>query len=482
MRSKTSSALIVAALIAACLAVFSGVATHEFVGLDDDVYVTENASVRAGLSWAGLRWAATSFHEYHWHPLTWISHMADVQMYGLDAGRHLMGNLGLHAAASVLLFLALHGMTGRRWPRAIVAALFAVHPLHVESVAWVAERKDALSGFFFMLTLCLSPRYVREPGSTARLAAVTAAYAFGLLAKPMLVTLPFVLLLLDHWPLRRLQRGALVEKWSLFVLTAASAVVTFLAMTSHGSAKTLVRQPLDLRLGNAVVSYAGYLKKTLWPFDLCAFYPFHAVSTISVLASLFVMVLLTAGAYALRRGHPWLLVGWLWYCGMLVPVIGLIQIGDYAMADRYTYLPLVGIFLAVVWEIADLVDRKPAWRPLAAAGAAVVLIGSAWLARVQVGFWRNSAAVYERALAVTQDNAYIESSLGSLLTTQGQFDAAIPHLTNAVRLDPSSAHARIDLGRALDRKGNRMQALATYDEAAKLIRPDDRRNFFYLGV
>jgi tetratricopeptide (TPR) repeat protein len=493
MRSKRSpaptggvnrrlDALIVAALIAACLAVFSGVTTHEFVALDDDVYVTENPMVKAGLSGEGLRWAATTFHEYHWHPLTWVSHMADVQMYGPNASRHLLGNLGLHTAASILLFLALCGMTGRLWPSAIVAALFAVHPLHVESVAWVAERKDVLSGFFFMLTLWLYARYVRRPDQRARLAAVIAAYVLGLLAKPMLVTLPFVLVLLDYWPLNRLQRGTIIEKWALFVLSAASAVVTYLAMTSHGATKTLVRYPADVRLGNAVMSYAGYLKKALWPFDLCAFYPFHAVAPSWVLASLVLMLLLTAAAYALRRGHPWLLVGWLWYCGMLVPVIGLVQVGGYAMADRYTYLPMVGIFLAVVWEIAGLVDQRVAWRRVAAVGATLLLLGFAWVARLQVGFWQDSVTLYERALAVTTDNGYIEASLGSLLAGQGKFDEALPHIKNAVRLDPSSAHARIDLGRALDKLGNRKDALAAYDEAARLIHTDDATNYFYLGV
>jgi tetratricopeptide (TPR) repeat protein len=475
-------ALIVAALIVACLAVFSGVTTHEFVALDDDVYVSENPMVKAGLSGEGLRWAATTFHEHHWHPLTWVSHMADVQLYGLNAGRHLLGNLGLHTASSVLLFLAFCGMTGRRWPSAIVAALFAVHPLHVESVAWVAERKDVLSGFFFMLTLWLYARYVRQPDSRARLAAVIAAYALGLLAKPMLVTLPFVLLLLDYWPLNRLGRGAILEKWALFVLSAASAVVTYLAMTSNDAARTLVRYPADVRLGNAVMSYAGYLKKALWPFDLCAFYPFHAVAPSWVFASLVLMLLLTAAAYAWRRGHPWLLAGWLWYCGMLVPVIGLVQVGGYALADRYTYLPMVGIFFAIVWEIAGLVDQRVAWRRAAAVGAALLLLGFAWVARLQVGFWRNSVALYERALAVTTDNAYIEASLGSLLAGQGKFDEALPHIKNAVRLDPSSAHTRIDLGRALEMKGDRAAAMTTYKEAAKLIGPDDAQNYFYLGV
>jgi Flp pilus assembly protein TadD len=480
--NRSLDALIVAGLIAACLAVFSDVTTHEFISLDDDVYVTDNPMVNAGLSGEGLRWAATTFHEYHWHPLTWVSHMADVQLYGLNAGRHLLGNLALHTASSVLLFLALFGMTGRRWPSTIVAALFAVHPLHVESVAWVAERKDVLSGFFFMLTLWLYARYVRRPDSRARIAAVIAAYALGLLAKPMLVTLPFVLLLLDYWPLNRLERGAIIEKWALFVLTAGSAVVTYLAMTSHGTAKNLVRYPADVRLGNAVVSYAGYLKKALWPFDLCAFYPFHAVAKGWVLASLALLLLLTAAAYALRRGHPWLLVGWLWYFGMLVPVIGLVQVGGYAMADRYTYLPMVGIFLAVVWEITALLDRRASWRWAAAVGAASLLLGFAWVARLQVGFWRNSVALYERALAVTTDNPFIESSLGSLLSNRGQFDQALPHLANAVRLDPSSAHVRIDLGRALDKQGKRKDALEVYDEAARLIQTDDAANYFYLGV
>ena len=475
-------ALIVAALIAGCLFVFSSVATHEFVALDDDVYVSENPMVKAGLSWDGLKWAATTFHEHHWHPLTWVSHMADVEIHGLNAGRHLLSNLGLHTAASVLLFLALSGMTGRRVPAGIVAALFAVHPLHVESVAWVAERKDALSGSFFMLTLWLYSRYVRQPGSHLRLAAVVAAFLFGLLAKPMLVTLPFVLLLVDFWPLNRLGRRAVIEKSALFVLSAASAVVTFLAMTSPDAVRTLARYPADVRLGNAVVSYAGYLRNAVWPFELAAFYPFHAVASGWIMASLALILALTAAAVVLRREHPWLLVGWLWYVGMLVPVIGLVQVGGYAMADRYTYLPMVGIFLAAVWEIDALVGPRVAWRRVAAVGAAVLLIGLAWVARRHVDFWRNSVALYERALAVTTDNAFIESSLGSLLSAQGQSDAAIPHLQNAVRIDPSSARARIDLGRALEKKGDRIAAMNAFNEATKLLSPDDVGTVFYLGA
>jgi len=231
-----------------------------------------------------------------------------------------------------------------------------------------------------------------------------------------------------------------------------------------------------------VVSYAGYLRKALWPSDLGAYYPFHAAPAAWVLGSLALMLLLTVGAIALRRAHPWLLVGWLWFGGMLVPVIGLIQVGDQAMADRYTYLPLVGIFLAVVWELAGLLDRRVAWRPAAAVGTALLLAAFASVAHGQVAFWRNSVAVYERALAVTTDNPYIESSLGSLLTNRGQFDQALPHLSNAARLDPSSARARIDLGRALDKQGDRKGALAVYDEAARLIHPDDATNYFYLGV
>ena len=327
-------------------------------------YVFQNPPVRRGLSWAGLVWAATTFHAANWHPLTWLSHMLDCQLFGLNARAHHLTSLLLHGANTVGLFVVWRRLTGATWRPALVAALFALHPLHVESVAWMAERKDVLSTWFGILTLGAYARYVESP-RLSRYLWVVALFALALLAKPMLVTLPFVLLLLDYWPLRRAVgwRGLVLEKVPLLVLSLAACVMTFLAQIAGGTVASLERVPLAARLSNALLAYVAYLRKAVWPVDLAIYYP-HSGRDVPLwqpLAAGVLLLAVTVLAVALRRRRPALLVGWLWYLGMLVPVIGLVQVGTQSMADRYSYLPLVGVFVALAWRC---------WRPLPAGAGA----------------------------------------------------------------------------------------------------------------
>jgi protein O-mannosyl-transferase len=472
--------IVVALLIAATVAVFAGVATHEFIALDDDTYITKNSMVQAGLSWTSLKWAFTTFACGYWQPLTWISHMIDWQLYGLNAGHHLLTNLALHTVATLLLFLALKDMSGQMWRSAVVAALFAVHPLHVESVAWAAERKDVLSGFFCMLTLWLYGGYVRDPSARKRYL-VLASFALGLLAKPMLVSLPVLLLLLDYWPLHRLSRNSVLEKLPFFAFSAGSVVVTWFGGVSSDAVKPLAGLSVLARLGNAVMSYAQYLRQTVWPAELAVYYPFRPVPLASAAAIALVLVLATAGVIAVKRRHPWLLTGWLWYGVSLVPVIGIIQVGGQARADRFTYIPLVGIFMAVVWEVAGLVDRRVVWRRAAACGTAVLLLGFGWVAHAQVGLWKSSVVLFEHALAVTTDNDMIENNLGSVLLDAGKVDEAVTHFSNAARIRPDYTDAQLNLGLALGRQGKLEEALAAYDNALKL-HPDGADIYFGRGV
>jgi len=405
-----------AALLAvATVTLYASVASHPFIHFDDSGYVTENPQVQAGLTLAGLKWALTTFHAANWHPLTWLSHMLDVQLFGMSPGAHHLVNAVFHGVNAALLFLALASMTGAPVRSLAVAALFAAHPLHVESVAWVAERKDLLSTFFGLLALC---EYARE---RRRMWLVAALFALGLSAKPMWVTFPFLLLLLDHWPLNR---GVHVrEKLPLFALSIASSVVTMLAQTAGNAVSAL---PLAMRLGNALVAYARYLGKTIVPWPLAIFYP-HGGALLEiwqVAGAVLLLAAITVLAFVQRRERPWVLVGWLWFLGTLVPVIGIVQVGAQAMADRYTYLPLVGLFVAAAWTL-----RRPAL-----AGAAVAACCA--LTLHQLGYWSSHEALFRHALAVTPDNAVAEGTLSEGFFHEGKFDAALRHALRSVELDP----------------------------------------------
>jgi Flp pilus assembly protein TadD len=450
-------------------AAFWGVKDLGFVNYDDPLYVTENEVVRRGLTPQGIAWAFATLRGGNWHPLTWVSHMLDVSVWGLSPAGHHLTSLVLHGANAVLLFWVLAGMTGRRWPSALTAALFAVHPLHVESVAWVAERKDVLSTFFGLLAIRAYHEYAQAP-CRGRYTRVLLWFALGLMAKPMLVTLPFVLLLLDFWPLSRTAwtqgdaRSArsvdlsslLREKAPLFMLAAGSCAVTWVAQRQEGAVLALERIPLWARLANAVEAYAGYLGKTLWPLRLAVFYP-HPGTTVSLWgasAALLLVAAVTWGAIRWARARPYLPVGWLWYAGTLVPVIGLVQAGSQAMADRYTYLPLIGIFLAVSWGAADLAARLHRGAIPAAVAVLAVLLALAAATRAQTRHWRTSEALFGHAVRVTSaDNRLARVLLASALVEQGRLDEAERRYAEALRLKPEDPFALTGMGTVLLRRG-----------------------------
>jgi tetratricopeptide (TPR) repeat protein len=440
---------------------------YEFVNFDDYVYVRDNDQVHAGLTWDSLRWALTSYHAFNWHPLTWVSLQLDHQLYGLDPRGYHLTNLLLHAANSVLLFLALRRMTGAVWRCAFVAALFAVHPQHVESVAWVAERKDVLSTLFWMLTLAAYAGYAARPG-VGRYLLVVLTLGLGLMSKPMLVTLPCVLLLLDYWPLARL-RGQQAEPgdpsrprfapssagWLLLEKVPLFALVVGCCVLVLGAQKELIHPeglfPFRSRVLNGLESYVAYVRQMVWPGDLAVLYP-HPRKNIVALHGLGAGLLLlgvTALTVKWRRKRPYLLVGWLWFLGTLVPVIGLIQVGMQARADRYTYIPLIGLFLALTWGVADLLAGRRYGRAVLAAAAAGVLAACTAVTMSQVGYWRNTTTLWDRVLAVNPDDAQLYYTAGIGYRANGQTDLAIAHFRKVVQLRPDLPDGRRLLARSL---------------------------------
>lgn len=463
-------ALLASGLLAATALVFAPIVQFDFVTWDDGPYVFGNPRVLSGLSLRTIAWAFTSNTPY-WHPLTWISHMADVTLFG--PGPHAMHavNLAIHLANVLLLFVLLRGLTSRLVPPAFVAALFALHPLHVESVAWIAERKDLLSTLFVLVSLIAYAGYARRPGAI-RYAGVAAAFVLSLMCKPMYVTLPALLLLLDYWPLGRVAGGAsparlCLEKAPLALLSAASMIVTYIGQQRTGTMSQFAALPLDARAANAVVSYAVYLRKMVWPVDLAAFYPYPAERPAAVvIASVLVLAAISAAALGLRRRTPYVIVGWLWYLLSLLPVIGFIQVGNQAMADRFTYLPLVGIFIAIAWLAADAV-RQPAGRALAGAAAIAVLAGCAALTRAQIATWSDGAAMWTRVLEISPDSADAHSALGAELADRGQLQAARAHQEEALRLRPSDPDAHNELGKLDAERGDRQSAIRHFSSAVQ---------------
>jgi protein O-mannosyl-transferase len=478
------------------LAVFSQNIRYDFVNFDDDLYVYDAPAIKAGLTIKGIASAFTSPHARNWHPLTTISHMLDCQLYGLKAGGHHATNMLLHTFAVLLLFRVLQQMTGALWKSSLVAALFAVHPLHVESVAWVSERKDVLSAVFFFLMLSAHARYARAP-STGRYLLVAALFAAGLMSKVMLVTAPVILLLLDYWPLRRTVRRKsefktrirvvsdqspavsrlILEKIPLLVLSAGACVITFVVQKRAVGA--IPPLPLPWRVENAVVSYLIYAWQTLWPTRLAAFYP-HPNDTLPVWEAILssgLLVAMTATAIVLRSKRPYLFTGWLWYLLMLAPVIGLVQVGEQGHADRYTYLPHVGLFLLTVWGVGDVIQAHRSTRRVAAVTAPVVIVALAATAFIQTSYWRNSETLWTHALAVTSDNDFAHNNLGYLCADSGQLDKAISHFEAAamIRHDKTNKHYNVgsafvemNLADALARKGQSDEAMVHYQQAITL--------------
>ena len=525
--------LICLALGLITLAVFAPALTHDFLVYDDQVYVTENPHVQAGLTWQGVAWAFRSYAASNWHPVTWLSHMLDCQLYGSKPTGHHLTNVLLHVANTLLLFLVLSRMTGAVLRSAGVAALFAWHPLHVESVAWGAERKDVLGAFFWMLTLWAYARYseVQGPKSDVQSQGIRNTqhaprftlhaprfyllalffFALGLMSKPMLVTLPFVLLLLDYWPLGRSAecgaRGAesgrpevqrtpsgwtrlVAEKLPFLTLSAISCVLTVWAQQRSYSVASVAGLPLSRRIPHALVAYAHYLGAMVAPHHLAAYYPYPNTTTAFAIAGAgIVLVLLSFLAFRFATRRPYFMVGWLWYLGTLVPVIGLVQVGDQAWADRYTYLPLIGLFLAIVWGLADLAretgfggaDRTKARR--AVLSGVTVAVGLGLLAGTwhQLGYWKDTRTLFQHAAQVTRHNARAITVLGSLLANEGKLQEAMALYAQALRYEPNNPEAHFFLGTALEKQGKLAEAIPEYTQAL-WFKPFQERTHLALGV
>ncbi len=504
------TAAIAAVLAAVTAAAYWPVLDCGFVNYDDDFHITKNEWVQTGLTAASLRWAFTTFATSNWHPVTWVSHILDYVAYGLDPWGHHLTSLLIHCVNAVLLFVLLSSLTGKHRRAALAAALFALHPLHVESVAWVSERKDVLSTMFGLLSLLAYKRYAARRAAVWY-CAVVGLFALALMSKPMLVSLPVLMLLLDYWPLGRLQRSAsadsgaaqqgepvrryagcggwgrlMIEKIPLFFLAAGSCVVTWIAQRAgSGAAGQLGEIPLGVRLDNAAVSCIAYLGKMLWPARLAVIYP-HPLRSIpawQVAGAVVLLACFAAAAVALRRSRPYVFVGWWWYVVALIPVIGLVQVGEQGMADRYTYIPLIGIFTAVVWGLGDLL-RTPLGsrlRPVIAALSLALLGVLAGAVREQVGCWRDSETLFARALSVTQDNYVAHLNLAVALEELGKTEPARQHYEQALRLRPDWPEALYNYAAYLAKNGEASRAIGLYTRAVR-SRPGYVDAHYNLGV
>jgi Flp pilus assembly protein TadD len=486
---------------------------YDFVNCDDPEYVTANPHVQGGLNWDTVKWAFFNPVVGNWHPLTVISHMLDCQLFALNPGGHHLTSVLFHAFNAALVFVLLRQLTGVVWRSLLVAALFAVHPLHVESVAWVSERKDVLSGFFGLLSLIFYVRYAqrrsrierRESNAGSNSLALDLRHwsldycialfflALGLMSKAMLVTWPFVMLLLDYWPLRRFELSTLnsqlstiwrlvTEKIPLFALAAVASYVTFVVQQQGGAVMAIANLPLGARFGNVLVSYCRYLGKLFWPADLAVFYPHPGHwPLVQVLAAGLFLAVISTTFFLMRRRYPFLLMGWLWYCGTLVPVIGLVQVGIQAMADRYAYIPSLGVLILAIWGANELTRH---WRyrmiALSAVGLAAVVL-CLGLTRQQLGYWHDSEALLRHALAVTENNSLVHNTLGNALLDKNQINEAISEYQEAVRLAPGYAEARLHLGVALGMKGQLDEAISQFQEVIRL-EPDDVDARYDLGT
>ena len=475
-RNRLPIVAILLALVAAVVVVYWNTRHSEFIDYDDNLYVTENPVVLQGLSWGNAKWAFTTLEASNWHPLTWLSHMLDVQLYGRDrAGCHHFTSVILHACNTMLVFSLLASLTGAVWRSALVAGLFAIHPLHVESVAWIAERKDVLSTFFGLLAMCVYVKYARQPSWT-RYVLVFALFALSLLAKPMLVTLPFVLLLLDYWPLRRIDGSSgattlkvVVEKLPLLLLSVASSVITVIAQKSGGSVFSLEALPFGQRLINAVVSYSAYIVQMLWPTNLAVLYP-HPVEypVWQIIGSIVMLIAITILVAALGRRQRHLVVGWLWYLGTLVPVIGLLQVGMQARADRYTYVPLIGLFIMIAWSLPDLRVRNQKLANCIVSAAALMVIAMGIQTAFQVGYWHDSFRLFDHTIAVTHRNFVAHNNRGYAFSRAKRYAQAIADYEAALNINERWSMAHDNLGNALSAVGRLDQAEAHYRRAIEL--------------
>jgi tetratricopeptide (TPR) repeat protein len=469
------------------LAVTTFIAYHqilhnEFVDFDDNMYVTENSHVQSGLNRDSFLWVFGFTKIVYWHPLTWLSHILDCQLFGLRPGMHHLASLLIHIASTLLLFTAFKRMTGAVWRSAFVAALFALHPINVDSVAWIAERKNVLSTFFWMLTMLTYVYYTEKP-NISRYLLMIAAFVFGLLSKPMLVTLPFVLLLLDYWPLKRFEKKQvkklILEKLPLFILTAVSTYVSSLSFKNPSGTQT---SPMYLRLANALVSYIKYIFKMIWPADLAVFYPYpFSVPAWQVIGSLLLLICISAIVIWLMRKKPYLITGWLWYTGTLVPVLGLVKIGLWpAIADRWMYVPSVGIFIIIAWGFYDLFARWRLSRILISILAAAFLSALGICTYFQTFYWRNSITLFEHATAATKNNYIMLNNLGNTLVSQNKLDEAVRQFNSALQIYPTYAPTYNNLGAALELQGKLNDAIYCYRQVVRLD-PDFPEAYNNLG-
>ena len=481
-------------LAATTLTVYWQVHGYDFINYDDDVYVYNNPHINNGLTPDNIIWAFTTTEVSYWHPLTWISHMLDCQLFGLNPGWHHLVNLLFHMANTLLLFFLLKKMTGCTWESVIIAGLFALHPMHVQSVAWISERKDVLSTFFWLVTMWSYLRYVKHPAIISYFFVVL-FFSMGLMSKPMVVTLPFVLLLMDYWPLNRLNFQSsnknnqenpifrlILEKVPLFITLLLSCFVTFYSQIHVGAVKSLDAIPIGARLANAIVSYVAYIQKLIYPSNLAVLYPHLGMPPLwKISLSCLLLICLSLLAVMNTMKRPYLIVGWLWYLGTLVPVIGLLQVGIQSMADRYTYIPSIGLFIVVVFGLAELLTKFRVKKIFISISTIAVLLTYMTAARTQAGYWKNSNTLFEHALQVTSGNYTIHFNMGNTLVSQGRPEEAIHHYLEAVKINPGYLEARFNLGITLYNTGHTGDAIKQYLRVIS-IKPDFVEAYNYLGM
>lgn len=476
-KSSVSHSWLAIALIIIAALPYYGAWNFEFVNFDDPEYITNNQNVMSGLTWQSLRWALTANDAANWHPLTWVSHLLDVEYFGLEAGAHHLVNVVLHVVNTLLLFTFLTQASGCAVRSAVVAALFAAHPLHVESVAWIAERKDVLSTFFMLLTLHAYLAYTRRPTWLGYLS-VFVLLALGLMTKPMLVTLPFLLLLLDAWPLNRIavtpfdriQACRLIkEKLPFFALVAVSSVITYLVQQEGGAVASVDKIPLMLRVSNALVSYVEYMARMFVPSGLAVLYPYpESIPVWKSLGAATVLTAVTVMAVRVRKNFTYVTVGWFWFVGTLIPVIGIVQVGSQAMADRYTYIPLVGLFILLVWGSYDLLGKKSSKRAPLAVITVSIVVALAVASWVQARYWINSESLWVHTLDVTRNNYRAHNKLGIIMADSGRQASAIKHYRAAIKINPEFSWGHNNLGNALASAGKLEESLEHFKTAISL--------------
>ena len=480
-------------LVLCNLAVFFPVLSHEFINLDDHLYVTENQYVQKGLNLKSIQWAFTTIHAEFYHPVTWISLMADTTIFGTNARGYLTTNLLLHTFNSLLVFYIFLAVTGFYKRSLVMAILFALHPLHVETVAWISDRKDILCSFFFFVSIWFYASY-HQQAKPLKYVLLVIAFTLALLSKPTAITLPCILLLLDIWPLERLPikkdlkalksglLASLREKILLFIMAIAGGLMAIYAQKAGGGLGSLAVYPMDVRIGNAIISLASYILKTIWPLKLAIFYPYSvAPSYFLILSALVFLVIMTLIVINQSQERPYLFVGWFWFLIVLLPSIGFLKFGEFSMADRYTYISIMGLFIMAIWSCAELVAHFRIKSYVAMSGTIILLSSLAMLSSYQVKHWRNSQALYEHALEVTKDNYMAHYGLGHTLASQGHFGEAIKHFQKAAQLRPDKTRILLFLGRAWARNGNLQEAkVALEDCLAK--KPDHHEARFTLGL